>query len=136
MNKRFLGIILALVLSFAMISCDIGEKSATRDFLEVMENDGYEFEQRDEDSREYYQANQINEKFDIDVDVVDLYVGYVNESERWAEVVVFESEAQATQVKAELDLEATEGRIVMQSKAILLITFSTETIGLYQFKVN
>lgn len=136
MNKRYLMIAMALVLSFTFISCDIGGKSNTGDFLEVMENDGYVFDQRDEDSREYYQANQINEKFDLDVDVVELYVGYVNENERWAEVIVFESEEQAIEVKAALDLEATEGRIVMQSKAILLITFSAETIRLYQNKVN
>jgi hypothetical protein len=136
MNKRLLWIGLALVLSFTMISCDIGQKSATSDFLEVMENSGYEFDQRDNDSREYYQTNQINEKFELDVDVIDLYVGYVNENERWAEVIVFESEAEATEVKTALDLEATEGRFVMQSKAILMITFSSETIQLFQNKVN
>lgn len=131
--SMLLGLLMAFLLAFLFSGCQSGDSNQeeTDTFLAVMETGGYVFEQRDEDSREYYQANQVNQKYDLDVDVIDLYVGYVNQNDRWAEVVVLATNAQAASFKSELDIEATEGRLVLLQDNIILITYSQETIALF-----
>ena len=128
---RLKHLVIPCIAFFALFlsACSGGGDAAA--FLKVMEDDGYVFEIRDEDSTAYYENDIVNIPYELDVDVVELYVGYVDGSARWAEVVVLKSVDDANQYKAKLDLEATSGRFVIQEENIILITFSQETNALF-----
>ncbi len=134
MKKIFFSFLFLLGLSLFLVACSGGSSKTTSDVIDILEEDGYVLEQRDEDSREYYQANMVNEKYDLDLDVIDLYVGYVNTSERWAEIVVLKDNDQATDFYDELMIEATEGRFVVIQDNVVILTFSSETAGLFNMK--
>ncbi len=131
MKRWSLLLILGLFFSFSTIACSPSPSATSEDIIAVLEDDGYVLTIRDEDSREYYQATQVNELYELDLDVKDLYVGYVNETERWLELVVFQDEADATSFKEKLDLEGTTGRLVYQDGPVILITYSADTISLF-----
>ncbi len=134
MKKIVVSFIFLLALSLFLVACGGGGSQTTSDVIDTLEADGYVFEQRDEDSREYYQANMVNDKYDLNVDVVDLYVGYVNSNERWVEIVVLKDYGQATDFYDELMIEATEGRYVIIQDNVVILTFSSETAGLFNTK--
>lgn len=134
MKKMVVSFIFLFALSLFLVACGGGGSQTTSDVIDTLEADGYVFEQRDEDSREYYQANMVNDKYDLNVDVVDLYVGYVNSNERWVEIVVLKDDGQATDFYDELMIEATEGRYVIIQDNVVILTFSSETAGLFNTK--
>jgi hypothetical protein len=131
--KRLLLMAGLIFFSVGLVACDIGgtAKSTIDDVLEAMEADGYAFTERDEESIQYYEENWVNEKFDVDLDVVGIYLGYVNQTERWAEVVEFANNDDASVYRTKCTEEAVEGRIVLLSGNVVILTFSTETAGLF-----
>ena len=131
--RKYLFLIFVFIFVSLLVACGGSSGSAsTDDFLKVMEDEGYVFEQRDEDSREYYQANSVNTAYDLNLDVTDLYVGYVNTSERWGEVVVFKTDAQAESYRSALVQDVNkEGLMVVIDGNILLLTYSSETATLF-----
>lgn len=131
--KKPIFIIFSIILVSLLVACGGSSGGAsTSDFLKVMEDEGYVFTQRDEDGREYYQANSVNAAYDLDLDVTDLYVGYINSSERWAEVVVFKTSAQAESYRNELVQDENKvGLIVVIDENVVLLTYSSETASLY-----
>jgi hypothetical protein len=136
MRKLVVLLVVFLGLSVVLIGCGGGGTTSNEatEVIDTLEEDGYVFEARDEDSREYYQANMINNKFDLNVDVTELYVGYVNENQRWAEIIVLKTDAQAEDFYDELMIEATEGRFVIREGSVIILTFSQETANLFQSK--
>ena len=124
-------LILACITLFVLFLSACAGGADTAAFLKTMEDDGYVFEIRDEDSTAYYENDIVNIPYELDVDVVELYVGYVDGSARWAEVVVLKTVGEAEQYKAKLDLEGTAGRFVIRQENIVLITFSQETNALF-----
>jgi len=129
--KRLLYVILAITLSFSIFACDSAGSKTADDMKSILEDGGYVLTQRDAESITYYQDTQINQKYDLDVTVEDLYVGYVNSTERWMELIVLSSESEAEDFQAELNIEATEGRLVYRDGSVVLITYSSETIALF-----
>lgn len=134
MKKIVFSFLFLFGLSLFLVACGGGSSKTESDMIDTLEGDGYVLEQRDEDSREYYQANMVNDKYDLDVDVIDLYVGYVNSSERWAEIIVLKDAAQAEDFYDELMIEGTEGRFVIMKENVIILTFSSETAGLFSTK--
>ncbi len=131
MKTRLMILGLFLLAGFALTGCGQTGGQEVQAFLDIMETDGYVFTQRDQDAMAYYEENMINLKYDLDVEVDDYYIGYVNSTERWAEVIVLANETQATGFQTELNAEAVEGRLVLRDGNIVLITFSAATISLY-----
>jgi hypothetical protein len=131
--KRLLWITGMLLIAFSLFACDLGgnEKSKIDDVLEVMEADGYAFTVRDAESIQYYEDNMVNTKFDVDLDVTGVYLGYVNQSERWAEVVEFATKEDALEYRTKCTEEAVEGRIVLLQGNVVILTFSSQTAGLF-----
>jgi hypothetical protein len=136
MMKKLMALLVVLFGLVALVGCAGGGSTTNKadDVIDTLEEDGYVLEARDEDSREYYQANMVNTKYGIDVDVTELYVGYVNGSERWVEIVVLKNNTQATEFYDELMLEATEGRFVVKLESVVIITFSEATANLFTSK--
>ncbi|MBU1143772.1 MAG: hypothetical protein KKH92_09055 [Firmicutes bacterium] len=134
MKKTVFSFLFLLGLSLFLVSCSGGSSKTASDMIDTLEGDGYALEQRDEDSREYYQANMVNDKYDLDVDVIDLYVGYVNSRERWAEIVVLKNATQAEAFYDELMIENTVGRFVIMKENVIILTFSSETANLFSVK--
>ncbi|MFA5007237.1 MAG: hypothetical protein WC509_07195 [Candidatus Izemoplasmatales bacterium] len=128
---RLKHLVIACIAFFALFLSACSGSGNTAAFLKTMEDVGYVFEIRDEDSTAYYEHDIVNVPYELDVDVIELYVGYVDGSARWAEVVVLKTVGEAEQYKAKLDLEATAGRFVIQEENIVLITFSPETNALF-----
>lgn len=131
--KRLLWAVGLTMLAISLIACDLGGKETSKidDVLEVMEEDGYAFTVRDAESIQYYEDNMVNTKFDVDLDVTGVYLGYVNQSERWAEVVEFATEDDALEYRTKCTEEAVEGRIVLLQGNVVILTFSSQTAGLF-----
>lgn len=131
--KRLLWIVGLTMLAISLIACDLGgkEKSKIDDVLEIMEADGYVFTVRDAESIQYYEDNMVNTKFDVELDVTGVFLGYVNQSERWAEVVEFATKEDALEYRTKCTEEALEGRIVLLDSNVVILTFSSETAGLF-----
>ncbi|MCV2231327.1 hypothetical protein [Paracholeplasma manati] len=136
MMKKLLALLVVLFGLVALVGCAGGGTTTNQanDVIDTLEEDGYVLETRDEDSREYYQANMVNTKYGLDVDVTELYVGYVNGNERWVEIVVLKNSTQATEFYDELMLEATSGRFVVKLESVVIITFSEATANLFTSK--
>lgn len=134
MKKIVFSFLFLFGLSLFLVACSGGSSKTTSEVIDTLEGDGYVLEQRDEDSREYYQANMLNDKYDLDVDVIDLYVGYVNSSERWVEIIVLKDADQAGDFYDELMIEGTSGRYVVIQDNVVILTFSSETAGLFSTK--
>jgi len=135
MMKKLLALLVVLFGLVALVGCTGGSTTnQAADVIDTLEEDGYVLETRDEDSREYYQANMVNTKYGLDVDVTELYVGYVNGNERWVEIVVLKNSTQATEFYDELMLEATSGRFVVKLESVVIITFSEATANLFTSK--
>lgn len=133
MMRRMLWIAGLILVGLTLVACDLGGKtnSGIDEVLELMEADGYVFDERDADSIQYYEDNMINTKFDVDLDVIEVYLGYVDQTERWAEVVVFASEEEANEYKIKLVEEAVEGRLIVLRDSVVILTFSGETAALF-----
>ncbi len=136
MKTRLMILGIFLLAGFALTGCSGASNQDVQAFLGIMEADEYVFEQRNQEAMAYYEENMINVKYDLDVKVEDYYIGYVNNTERWAEVIVLANEAQATGFQTELNAEAVEGRLVLRDGSIVLITFSAATISLFNTGKN
>ncbi len=135
MMKKLLAVLVVLFGLVALMGCTGGSTTnQAADVIDTLEEDGYVLETRDEDSREYYQANMVNSKYDLSLDVTELYVGYVNVTERWVEIVVLKNESQATEFYDALMVEATSGRFVVRVDTVVIITFSEATANLFTSK--
>jgi hypothetical protein len=133
MKKLGFLCVLLLSLTIVLFGCSGGSANAD-DVIGTLEDEGYVFEERDSDSKTYYQTNMINDKFDLDLEVTELYVGYINSSERWVEIVALKNESQADDFKQALVNESIEGRLIVQESNVIIITFSQETASLFQTK--
>ncbi len=136
MMKKLFALLVVLFGLVALVGCAGGGTTTNQanDVIDTLEEDGYVLETRDEDSREYYQANMVNSKYDLSLDVTELYVGYVNVTERWVEIVVLKNESQATEFYDALMVEATSGRFVVRVDTVVIITFSEATANLFTSK--
>ncbi len=94
----------------------------------ILEAEGYVFEQRDQSSIDYYTENAVNAKYSISVTITDLYVAYVNTSERWLELIAFSTTSQADEFVAAVDELDTTGLLVFQQGEVVVITYSEATI--------
>lgn len=64
--------------------------------ISKLEGLGYVLNTYDEDSHNYLEG-QIQQQHGLDVEVKKLYQGYINQVDRWVQVIVFADEWQATQ---------------------------------------
>lgn len=132
MKKVLTFSVLLLCLSIFLIGCSGGPGSSiSNEVIDLLESDGYILEERDKDSVQYYQTNMVNDKYTLDLEISELYIGYVNEIERWAEIIIFEDFDQASEFYDELMIEASLGRYVIQEEHIIIITFSDETYDIF-----
>jgi len=99
--------------------------------ISTLEAGSYVMESRDAESIAYFQLNMVNNKYDLNTTVVSCWLGYVNQVERWVEVVEFSTVAEAESYVVELGIEATEGRLVYRDGNVVLATYSQDTIDLF-----
>ena len=64
--------------------------------IDKLEDMGYVLNTYDEESHNYMEG-QIQQQYGLTVQIKKLYQGYINQDERWVQVVVFENEQQAAQ---------------------------------------
>ena len=131
MKKFFIGFALLLGLSLFLVACGGGGTASATEVIDMLEGDGYVLEKRDDESMDYYQTNMVNDKYDLNVDVVELYVGYVDGSERWAEIIVLKDASQAEAFYDELMIEDYPDRFVILKDNTVILTFSSDTAGLF-----
>jgi len=117
--------------SFSVEAPEVVEDTAIDDVIAILETGGYVMESRDADSIAYFQLNMVNDKYDLVTTVVSCWLGYVNQVERWVEVVQFSSENEAQSYETALGIEATEGRLVYRQTTVVLVTYSQDTIDLF-----
>lgn len=129
--KKILYVLLVALLGISIIGCDSAGSKTADDVKATLEEAGYVLTQRDSDAITYYQDTYVNSNYDIDITVDDLYVGYINSTERWVELVVLASDSDAEDYQAALALEGTEGRLVYRDGNVLVITYSSDTIALF-----
>lgn len=89
---------------------------------------GYELDERDADSVAYYNENAVNLRYNISVTVTEVYLGYVNQVERWAELVGFVSEADAIAYTNGIAAVDTSGMLYFRHGSAVVITYSQDTI--------
>lgn len=112
--------------TLVLTACSSSNSDNLNHIKTELEGIGYVFEQRDEDSIAYYNDKTVNEALDIDVTLIDLYIGYVNETEGWLELLVFDNESQAeTYVGASTD----SGYIVYREGNVVFITYSSDAMA-------
>ena len=132
MNKRFFAAILIFVLAVLLASCDSSASNPTDDLLDTLTGAGYVMEERDAESIAYYQANTLRTTYAVEDGVVEkLYVGYIDGTERWVEVVTLANTQQANSYAQAIYAEGATGKLLIVKNEVILITFSTETINLF-----
>jgi hypothetical protein len=121
------------LMTISLVACEIGgkTKSSIDDVLDVMEADGYAFTVRDAESIQYYEDNMVNLKFDVVLNVTGVFLGYVDQTERWAEVVEFATKDDAIAYRTKLVEENIVGRLVYLDGNVVVLTFSNQTIALF-----
>ena len=124
--RKGLLLVLGLFISIALVGCG---GSNDEDYLtsikEELEGIGYVFEQRDADAIEYYNNKAVNEEYSIDVSLTDLYIGYINETTGWLELLEFESVADA---ESYVDGTSESGYIVYREGNVVFITFNGDAM--------
>lgn len=90
--------------------------------------EGYSLDERDNDSVAYYNTNAVNERYNITVTVTEVYLGYVNQVDRWAEVVGFIAESDAIAFTTAIDTLGESGLLYYREGTVVVITFSQDTI--------
>jgi hypothetical protein len=121
------------LMTISLVACEIGGKTKSKidDVLDVMEADGYAFTVRDAESIQYYEDNMVNLKFDVALDVTGVFLGYVDQTERWAEVVEFATKDDASAYRTKLVEENIDGRLVYLDGNVVVLTFSSQTVALF-----
>ncbi|MDD3477661.1 MAG: hypothetical protein PHP32_02185 [Candidatus Izemoplasmatales bacterium] len=89
---------------------------------------GYDLDKRDDDSVAYYNANAVNAAYGIDVEVTEVYLGYVNQVEHWAELIGFDSVEDAQTYASAVDATGAEGLLYFRYGQAVVITYAQETI--------
>lgn len=95
----------------------------------ILTDAGYELEQRDQESIDYFQENRVNNLYGLSVTITDLYVGYLNGGS-WIELVEMSSESEAIAYETSLS-ETGEGYLLYRSGTTVLYTFSEDTYALF-----
>ncbi len=108
---------------------DKGETNTLFTVKSILTNAGYELEQRDQESIDYFQENRVNSLYDLSVTITDLYVGYLNGGS-WIELVEMSSESEAVAYETALN-ETGEGYLLYRSGTTVLYTFSEDTYALF-----
>ena len=115
--KKLVGLLLLLAFTVTLSGC--GEEDHLSSIKDKLEEIGYVFEQRNADAIEYYNNKAVNEAFDIDVTLTDLYIGYVDSDQHWLELLVFENDEDAASYHENCDA----GYIIYREGNVLFITF-------------
>lgn len=115
--KKVLGLLVLLAFTLVLSGC--GEEDHLSSIKDKLEDIGYVFEQRDDDAITYYNNKAVNEAFEVDVTLTDLYIGYVDSNQHWLELLVFDSEGDAQDYVDNCDA----GYIIYREGNVLFITF-------------
>ncbi|MFH0767267.1 MAG: hypothetical protein ABH890_02640 [Bacillota bacterium] len=131
MRRLVFMVIVLVLLSFSLAACaSTGVKTAD-DMMETLALEGYTFDERDSDAMAYYESHVLDETYGLDATVKGLYIGYVNEDERWVEIVVLANNDQAEAYVAAIYAEGATGKLTVLRDSVVLITYSTETVNLF-----
>lgn len=94
-----------------------------------LKNAGYTFSTYDKESHDYF-ANQMNSQYDVTVEVVKLYQGYINQTERFTQIIVFKTVEQATQIYYARSANENEMGYYYRAKTVFVYTASLQTYQL------
>lgn len=94
-----------------------------------LQNAGYTFSTYDEESHTCF-SDQMNSEYSVAVEVVKLYQGYVNQSQRFTQIIVFKTVDQATQIYYARRDNPNEIGYYFRSKAVFVYTASLDTYQL------
>ncbi len=141
MRKILLWAIVMMV-SLTFLGCDVATTSPNGDeettqaqantdvdqLKSLLIAEGYGLDERDAESVEYYNSHAVNDTYSIDVTVLEVYLGYVNQVERWAELIGFESVTDAQTFTSAIDSQDTSGMLYYRLGTAVVITYSQDTI--------
>jgi len=96
----------------------------------TLTNDGYELTPRTQENFTYYEG-KVSTDYSIDVKITGWEIGYVNSTERWVEIYEFDTTADAKEYFDALTDEASQGRLLIHDEYVVLVTYSQETIDLF-----
>jgi len=104
------------------------EQSSVALVKSVLEGEGYTFTERDQDSIDYYTENMILNLYGVTATVNELYLGYVNSTERWLELIGFSSSTEAQAYYDAVVEQDESGMLIFIENDTVVITFSQDTI--------
>lgn len=116
--------------AFEVIEATQSEDTNFTQVISKMQTGGYSFTPRDEESIAYYNTNTLVAKYSLSVTLVQYYLGYVNQVERWAEVFQFSTAQEATQFYNALVAEGVQDRLHFRQQTVVVITYSQTTFNL------
>ncbi len=136
--KRMLIFIVVILSVFILTSCESSEEELNVDvklveFKSLLITGGYTLEMKTYGRVFDYHRINIKEPFELDLDIYQLYVGYINETEREAFLVAFETSEDAILYEnAMANQDGYAERLVYRENQVVLVTESQETIDLFK----
>lgn len=131
MKKKMFMILFALLLSLSLAGCSSEGAATSKEMRDILTDAGYVLEARDSDAMAYYQENVLLDTYDVDATVKELYVGYINSTERWVELIVLADGDQAAVYAQAIYAEGATGKLVVVDGPVILLTYSTDTVNLF-----
>ena len=139
--KKFLMLFVLLVSLVGFSACksdddgngDDGANNSSSQIASVvstLEGDGYVLEEHDADTRAYRET-RLSEDYGLTVSVEAFYIGYVNTTERWAQVHAFSSSTEAQSYYDALDADVDNTALIALVSNVVIETSSQDTIDLF-----
>ncbi len=137
MRKYLLIILFFLVISLG--SCEGSGEEIDIDvkiieMKTVLTTGNYVLEETGYADRYAYEQSELYDKYNLDYRIYKLFVGYVNNDERQVYLVSFQDLEEAKDYERRLsydDDEDEDGKLVYREDGVLVITYSQETIDLF-----
>ncbi|MBU1093037.1 MAG: hypothetical protein KKH01_01095 [Firmicutes bacterium] len=136
MRKSILTILLTLCLSFYLMSCTESGEDTAKSMIQTLEDAGYVIESQDSEAIDSFMAHILLDGYSINATISALYIGYINENERWVQLIVFENKDLAAIYIQALYDEQVSGRLSYVSGYVVMITYSQETVDLFEIFQN
>lgn len=131
MRRKVLMLMFSVLFSIALVGCASSDSNTAKEMKDTLTDAGYVLEARDSDSIAYYEEHVLNDTYGVPATVKELYVGYINETERWVELIVFANGDQAAVYAQAIYAEGATGKLVVVRDSVVLLTYSTDTVNLF-----
>jgi len=123
--KKILRILLLFTFTFLLVACGGSEGNNSASVIDELEGIGYVFEQRNSEVITYYNENAVNDTFDIGVKLIDLYIAYIDGSQGWLELLVFDNQDDAIEY---VEGVSEKGYLIYRDENTVFITFNEDAL--------